>query len=323
MKTTLWLLFFLFFTGVSQAGVKRIATPFVRHSVDKNVPGLNRQKALFVFEFQNLEVEDLSATIILRKDEGENEEIQLEEGTFQYPVTSGTHQFTIYINDRYFEMYSFPLQIGSREKHVYHITPIKTDGIIIEVDKPVIYLYPETSAPFEISVDPVGEMTFAYPNYEQSWEGNMHPDGSIQVDNETYRYLFWESKQEFSALNPATTAGFVVTKENMIVFLEDKLKKVGFTAAERADFITFWGPQMQQHESVFVTFHQNAECNAFAELNIAPTPDHLQRFYMSWGSYDGNTIPISQELIPFKRNGFTVIEWGGQEIPTINNTLSL
>ncbi len=322
MKSTLFLLFVALLSGTVHAEEKRIASPFVRQSV-KEAPNLRENEALFEFEFQNLDEEDLSAKITLSFNGQANETIQLKKGKFEYKVAPGSHLFTIYINDKYFELHSFYMEIKAQQKQLYHVFPRKTMGIIEEVDKPVIYLYPEQSKAFEVSVKPVGEMAFTYPKYNESWTGIMYPDGKLTVDGEYYNYLFWESKQAFDPLNPKTTAGFTVAQNNVVSFLELKLNEVGFTASERADFITFWGPRMQQHSQVFVTFHQDTECNAFAELNISPTPDNLHRFYMSWGPYEGNDIPEAQELTPFNRNGFTAIEWGGQEIPTISNTLSL
>ncbi|GAB5416102.1 MAG: hypothetical protein Crog4KO_13130 [Crocinitomicaceae bacterium] len=322
MKPTLFFLLITLLSGTALAEEKRIASPFVRQSV-KDAPNLGENKALFEFEFQNLDNEDLSAQITLSINGEANQTIQLKKGKFEYKVAPGSHLFTIYINDKYFELYSNYLEIKAQQKHEYHIFPRKTMGMMIEVDKPVIYLYPEQSEAFEVSVNPVGDMAFTYPKYDRSWTGIMHPDGKLTVDGEDYNYLFWESKQAFDALNPKTTAGFMVEQNNVVSFLEKQLEAVGFTASERADFITFWGPQMQKHEQVFVTFHQDTECNAFAELDISPTPDNLHRFYMSWGPHNGNSIPEAQELKPFNRNGFTAIEWGGQEIPTISNSLSL
>ncbi len=322
MKTTYLFLAFLLISAVSLAEEKRIAAPFTFEKSEP-APALPEGMGVYRFKFTGLEKEDLSTQITLSCDDGANETIQLKKGVFEYTSTPGSHRFTIYINDKYFELYSHNLPLEKREKHYYSVRTTLTNGIEIMVDKPVIYLYPETSENFEVSVSPKGEMAFTYPQYNEGWTGTMHQNGDLEIDGETFHYLFWESKQEMDALNPKETAGFVVNKDDLLSFLEEKLNLVGFTATERADFITYWGPQMQKHEQVFVTFHQDADCDMFAELDISPTPENLHRFYMSWGSYEGNHIPEKQELTSFNRNGFTVIEWGGQEIPTISNTLSL
>ncbi|MCR9173432.1 MAG: hypothetical protein NXI10_13105 [bacterium] len=322
MRTTYLLLFFLLISAVSFAEEKRIAATFI---FDRSEPaeGLSDEQALFHFKFKNLDKEDESAEITLSCDGGENELFELKNGAFEYRTSAGTHHFTIYINDKYFEMYSHNLLIEAGRKDFYSVRTSKTEGMQIQVYKPIIYLYPEKTSSFEVSVTPKGEMAFTYPRYEDKWTGTMHPNGNIDIDGETFRYLFWESNQRMDALDPKETPGFVVKGENITQFLAEKLNQVGFSASERADFITYWGPQIQAEEQVFITFHQDSECDAFAELNISPTPDNIHRLYISWGAYSGQQVPESQELRPFNRDGFTVIEWGGQEIPTISNTLSL
>lgn len=322
MRTTYLLLAFVGVTLFSFAEEKRIATSFIFEK-SEDAPAVPENTGIFHFKFSGLEKPDLSAQITLSCDNGKNEIIKLNKGAFEYSATAGAHHFTIYINDNYFELYSHNLILGSQEKHYYEVRTQKTYGMQIEVDKPVIYLYPEESTEFSVTVAPKGEMAFTYPLYQEGWTGTMHPNGNIEVNGESFRYLFWESKQEMNALNPETTEGFVVDQKDIVSFLESNLKAVGFTSSERADFITFWGPQMQGKERVFVTFHQDTQCDRFAELNISPKPDNLHRFYMSWGEYNGNVIPEPQELSRFNRTGFTAIEWGGQEIPTITKTLSL
>lgn len=322
MKTPYLFLAFVCISLFSFAEEKRIATPFIFEK-SEDAPAVPENTGIYHFTFEGLKKSDLSTQITLSCDGDKNELIELKKGVFEYTASAGSHRFVIYINDNYFELYSYDLILGSQEKHYYLIQVQSTYGMQLEVDKPVIYLYPQESSDFEITVEPKGEMAFTYPKYQGNWTGTMHPNGNLDIDGESYRYLFWESKQKTDALNPATTEGFVVDQKNIVSFLESKLKAVGFTASERADFITFWGPKMQQNEQVFVTFHQDTECDRFAKLNISPKPDNLHRFYMSWGKYTGNAIPEPQQLSRFNRTGFTAIEWGGQEIPTITKSLSL
>lgn len=321
MKLTFLFLAVLFISGTAIAEEKHIATPFVFNKAEKATE-LVENEAIFVFEFQGITKEERSAKIIVGIDGGENETIKLNNGKFEYKVTPGTHVFAIYLNTKYYEMYSPELAIDAQEKHFYWVSPWLAEPPLEELEKPVIYLYPESSQSFKVSVIPAGEMLFTYPEYGDGWKGTMHPDGSLDINGELFNYLFWESKQKVDALNAYTSAGFVVQQANIVSFLEDKLNTVGFTAKERADFITYWGPRMQKCDQVFVTFHQDADCDRFAELNITPQPDNLHRFYMSWGSFDGTAIPEQQELTPFNRTGFTAIEWGGQEVSTISNTLN-
>jgi hypothetical protein len=109
------------------------------------------------------------------------------------------------------------------------------------------------------------------------------------------------------------STGFIVDKENTVSFLEERLTEFGLNDKEKADFVTFWGPQLMKNEHSFVHFVTNEDCNQFAELEITPKPDHIYRLYIL-------ITPISeinahnfteQILTKIDRTGFTVIEWGG------------
>jgi hypothetical protein len=46
-------------------------------------------------------------------------------------------------------------------------------------------------------------------------------------------------------------------------------------------------------------------------LGITPAPDSLLRVFMVAQSAAGNERISPQELVPFARKGFAVVEWGG------------
>ncbi len=110
----------------------------------------------------------------------------------------------------------------------------------------------------------------------------------------------------------------------MISFLEEKLTLAGLNSKEQADFITYWVPRLTQNEINFVRFEFNEECNRYAELEITPKPDHLVRFYMVWSPMDSATqlTPRAQQISAQKREGFTVLEWGGVEISLENRLVA-
>lgn len=308
--------------GSLHAEDKRLAAPFSIYKTEE-APELGPNEAEYIFEFQNLNVDDKTATITLQMDNGSNEKLKLKKGKLTYRTTSGSHRFIVYINENYFELYSHDLIIEAQTRQYYYVNVQSTKGLQIEVDKPVIYLYPERVEPFIVKVVPKGEFLFTYPEYKNEWTGTMKPDGTLTINDENYRYLFWESQQKMNAMDPEKTAGFVVKNLELSAFLEEKLNSIGFTSTERADFLTYWVPQMQRHNQVFITFHQDTDCEQFANLDITPQPDNLHRFYMSWGVYEGNENPKPQTLEPMNREGFTVLEWGGQEVPVITKTIEL
>ena len=121
-------------------------------------------------------------------------------------------------------------------------------------------------------------------------------------------------------MNEGDTKGFVVEGENATAFLEEKLITAGLNAQERTDFITYWAPRMTQHENVFIQFKFNSDCNDHATLNITPNPDEIYRIYILWRPTENLVIQPKPQSIPvMKREGFTVVEWGGQKLPTIKN----
>lgn len=183
------------------------------------------------------------------------------------------------------------------------------------VKKPVIYLYPESDMEVSVNLKPQGNLTFTYPDYSEGWNGTAHPDGSITIDQKVYPYLFWESEQQFNRFN-MESGGFVIQQARVTESLEQILSELGFNEKEKADFITFWGPQLAQHSRVFVQFVINDACNEFASLEITPIPKNLNRVYMIWtaGGNASFQFPKTQKLPQLKRDGFHVLEWGGIEL---------
>ena len=51
-----------------------------------------------------------------------------------------------------------------------------------------------------------------------------------------------------------------------------------------------------------------------ARLEVTPTPDSIIRVFMAYKSSDEYVKIEAQELTAPKREGFTVIEWGGTEV---------
>lgn len=188
--------------------------------------------------------------------------------------------------------------------------------------KPVIYLYAEKELTASIKINPYGNFTFTYPFYNDGWNVTVHPDGSIN-DNETgikYPYLFWEAKSEdlFYAYKGSDIEGFVINTDTTISFLENVLTQIGFNSYEQTDFITYWGPILEQKKYAFVQFRIDQDYDQeIADLNVDPKPDAMKRVYIICSGLDDpsfgmNVIP--QKFESFERKGFTLVEWGGSTI---------
>ncbi len=177
--------------------------------------------------------------------------------------------------------------------------------------KPVIYLYPEEKTDVSVKLDLDGAVTCAYPDYRDGWEVTAYPDGTIidKYDGEEYYCLYWEGK---GAADWDMSKGFTVKREDTADFLRSKLKEIGLTPRESNEFIIYWLPELQKNECNFITFQTEAyEKNA--KLDISPAPDSLLRVFMVYEPCDPDFAPEPQEFEPFERNGFTVVEWGGQK----------
>ena len=234
---------------------------------------------------------------------------------FNISLPAGSHIFQFYYDQMHFEIYTDSIDFLGQ--HTYELQlNWQFAHMEIMVDKPVIYLYPPSITPVTVQVAPKGEFTFTYPVYEDAWQVTAHPNGNLDVNGNQYNYLFWEAQQNWMPQTSVFESGFVVNKEDVISFLEAKLNDFGFNSKEKADFITYWGPQLIQSERNFIHFMFNEACNEFGELKISPQPDHIYRFYMismPLDKMDEYDVP-AQEIDTMDRSGFTVLEWGGSKI---------
>lgn len=192
-----------------------------------------------------------------------------------------------------------------------------SENLMIEVDKPVIYFQSPVQLDFSLQVNPANDFTFTYPAYKDQWKGTLYPTGEIEINKQKYPYLFWDSRQAFKLENQSN--GYHISKDEVIPFLEKQLSNAGLTSSEKADFITYWGPRLMQHESVFIQFYLQEACNQFATILCEPKPTAINRLYISFSEWNETFTPLlhSAELPAFKRAGFNLLEWGGFELKTI------
>ena len=190
--------------------------------------------------------------------------------------------------------------------------PSQCNDLEQEFGKPVIYLYPKSEQDIFVSLDFKGKLICTYPQYKNGWKVTAKPDGTIinKEENKEYSYLFWEGKNnhqwDFSK-------GFVVKGEDTREFLQDTLSKMGLTPKEYNEFIVYWLPKMQENKYNLITF-PGEEYEELASLNISPKPDSILRVYMVYKPLQQPIKVEKQEIKPFERKGFVVVEWGGTEV---------
>ena len=186
----------------------------------------------------------------------------------------------------------------------------------LTVDKPIIYLYPERTTDVSVRLGNVDQITTSYPEYSDGgWLVTASPNGHL-TDKQTGRHLYslyYESQpdNDFAVQND----GFVVSRDDTINFLEDKLSQLGLNEREAEEFIIYWLPRLQQSNYNYIRFATIDEINRTMPLNIQPQPDTVIRVMMTYKPLD-EPFDVTEQQLPNKpvRSGFTVVEWGGTEI---------
>lgn len=181
--------------------------------------------------------------------------------------------------------------------------------------KPVIYLYPEEKTNISVKLGNPEKLSCIYPSYNNGWDITAYPDGTL-IDEQTgreYYSLYYECNNT-KIYKENLEEGFVVRKENIVSFLEEKLAILGLNYKEAEEFIIYWLPKLQQNDYIYIRFQTMEEIEENMPLLISQTPDTLIRIVMEWKELNKYIDIKEQKLKPTNRNGFTVVEWGGAEI---------
>lgn len=177
------------------------------------------------------------------------------------------------------------------------------------IAKPAIYLYPENEATISVKIDPSLTHVNTIPNYNNGWNVLAKPNGEILSGGKSYDYLFYEGDKKYFDFKLGDFD--VVKKENIKIYLSEKLTSFGLNEKERSQFIEYWEPKMENSSYYKVSFMQTEELNQKIPLFITPKADTLIRVLMKYEGMNRGSekIDISNN-VPL-RKGFTVVEWGG------------
>ncbi len=178
--------------------------------------------------------------------------------------------------------------------------------------KPVIYLYPEAETEVTVRLEYKGRLTCVYPapDPDGAWRVTARPDGTLtDKQGREYSYLFWEGASDGNP--PDFSRGFVVRGSDTAAFLREKLAYMGLTPREYNEFIVYWLPRMQDNPWNLIAF-QGKNYTDSAPLAVTPRPDSVLRIFMAYRPLNAPVSVPPQELTPFVRRGFTLVEWGGQ-----------
>ncbi len=183
------------------------------------------------------------------------------------------------------------------------------DGLM----KPIIYIYPTETTDVSVKLGAPEKLSHTYPKYVDEWQVRAEPSGDLtDASGRHYYSLYWEGKD---AELLQYDNGFVVAKDDVVSFLEEKLAQLGLNEREANEFIIYWLPKLESAPYTFIHFVSPEEQNKNMPLSVQPQPDTVIRVLMAFKSLD-KPIEVSDQILPAtpQRNGFTVIEWGGTEI---------
>lgn len=178
--------------------------------------------------------------------------------------------------------------------------------------KPIIYLYPEQNMNVVVKLGKPSLLTTTYPLYNGKWEVLATTSGELFDKNgRSYYGLYWEGLNYISS---EFEDGFVVKKDDLATFLEEKLSILGLTEREANEFIIYWLPELEKNEYTLIRFESLEKINEQMPLDINPNPDTIIRVFMEFKAIDKPIDIKPQNLTKAVRKGFTVVEWGGTKI---------
>ena len=176
--------------------------------------------------------------------------------------------------------------------------------------KPIIYIYPEQEQNVKVTLGSSDKLLVSYPIYNNGWNVLAKPDGTL-IDNKTNRELYSLYYEANNAIDfKVENEGFVISKDEIIPFLEEKLEILGLNPREQEEFIIYWLPILQKNNYTYIRFATNEEINNNMSLQVEPSPDTMIRVLMVFKGLEEKINVKEQPLQKVTRNGYTVVEWG-------------
>ncbi|MHA2059743.1 MAG: hypothetical protein ACW976_03080 [Candidatus Ranarchaeia archaeon] len=111
--------------------------------------------------------------------------------------------------------------------------------------KPAVYLYPEETTVVSVNLTFDGDLTLTDPPYENGWEVEAYPNGTLEGG---YPYLFYEGRLRSIEL---PEHGWCVQYTEIIQWMQDNLPVFGLSTSEIEDYpqqnITLFGYSRTLH----------------------------------------------------------------------------
>lgn len=206
--------------------------------------------------------------------------------------------------------------------------------------KPVIYLYPTVPTQISVKFQVPVQFTTDIPKYQDSWSVLAQPNGLLTdqkyhasdcqsldfqkigseyarqaCQSNSYPYLYWAGNVLSHVDYPVINQGWVIEKNSLNQFFENKLTEIGLNSQEKNDFISYWLPEMLKKDASYyqIKFLQTKELNSLFPMTVQPQPETIFRLFLDYTPLvsQPDNLPQPQTLRKLIRNGFTLVEWGG------------
>lgn len=226
-------------------------------------------------------------------------------------IDSGRHQFYFHKDATSDVQLSSTFEGG----HAYEVT-VYFQGIHIMVEKPVIYIHSSENKEMSLEVHTSGRINFSYPQMQNNgWSFKVDKIGNINVNDENFSYLFWDGIFNLDEIDLDNFTSVYVPQSELLEYLEEVCNSFGFSRSEKADFITYWYPQMKQYATVKVNFLFNSQAKQVSKIkNSAGMP--VYQLYMFWEPYEvKHSFEFHKVPVPKIPEGEDyILEWGGAKI---------
>ena len=174
------------------------------------------------------------------------------------------------------------------------------------VRKPNIYIYPTQQIELNVKLNfPCGgKILDSAPKYLNGWNIQVDPLGII---NNYYTYLFYEARipEVLQRKN-----GWIVKGKNLEKFFERNLNGLLFSEKEISDFLGYWMPLLKKDKTYVIYPHYTRELSKIIDINFSVQPDNIIRVLYLIEEYNNNSKVQTPQIPVYKREGFTVLEWG-------------
>ncbi len=173
------------------------------------------------------------------------------------------------------------------------------------IKKPAIYLYPLEDSLIKVQLNINGKIINDIPAYENGWTVFVTKEGLI--DNR-YDYLFYEAELNQIKL---PNDGWVVKSEELNNWLDTNLLKLGLNDKEKNQFKEYWLNELPKSNYYEIKLFEDKFLKENMDLIVSPQPDTTIRLNFYFKPLKEKSNIQEPKIVTPKRNGFTVVEWGG------------